>query len=335
MKLWITLALVASITSVAEAQQVLTPPSSNYTFAWEAPTTGDPVTDYQWQVQPGAAWASRGLSTSVVLPTLANGSYTAEARGCNTAGCGPSTVLMFQVGTTAPPPVAPGAPSNLRLTANPVQGNVAAYRSHAQSTYTSRTGSTTVPAPVGVVAGDVLLLVFVDGRSPAPVSTIAAPAGFSPLPGTPSSVVEGSYQVDLRAFYKVASAAEPTSYVVTHDGAALATQALVVAVSGGAGVPTLTVKKGVGTTGTATSVTTSVANTLVLFVEQNWELYGAASVPGGTTPTFTERSDLNTSLLYLATGTMGAPGSTGNTSHGNQNVGSTQPWQALLLAVAP
>jgi hypothetical protein len=147
-------------------------------------------------------------------------------------------------------------------------------------------------------------------------------------------VAQSGFQVDLRAYYKIAGS-EPASYSVSHSGTALATQAMVVAVAGGSGVPVVTVNKGTGTTGTATGLTTTVDNTLVMFAEHNWNLYSGTSVPAGTTPTFAERSDLDTSLLYLATGTMSPAGATGNKSHGNHNGASGQPWQALLIAVAP
>lgn len=342
MNVRLTLALLA-LGGVVSAQAPLTPPTTNYSFAWDAPTTGGPVTNYQWQVQPGAAFVSVGLATSVTLPALANGPYTAEVRACNPAaavtgnpgGCGPTTILAFSVGPVAPPAL-PGATSNLRIAVIPTQGNVAAYRSHAMTTYASRATSTTVTKPVGVAAGDLLLLTFVDGHSPAPTNPITPPVGFSPLPGTPSSVVDGGgFQVDLRVFYKVASGSEPVSYVVGHPGGALATEALLVAVSGGTGVPALTIAKGTGTTSTASGLTTSVPNTLVLFVEHNWDLYSGTAVPSGTTPAFVERSDLATSLLYLATGALATPGPTGTPSHANHNGAANQPWQTLLLAVAP
>lgn len=333
MKYLTTLALVVGLSTAANAQQVLTPPTTNYTFSWDAPTGPEPVTDYQWQVQPGATFASVGLTKSKVLPALANGSYTAQSRACNTSGCGVATSLAFTVGTTAP--AVPGATSNLTLTFIPPTGNVASYRSHATTTYATRSAATNVTKPIGTASGDTLILVFVDGRNPAPTATITAPAGFSPLPGFPSSVIVDGFQVDLRAYYKTAGSSEPTSYAVSHSGTALSTQALLIAATGGAGVPTVTLRKGTGLTSTATGITTPVANTLAIFVDQNWELYGTSTPPAGTTPTWTERSDLSSSLLYLATGVLPTAGPTGNPTHGNQNITAAEAWQTLLLTVTP
>lgn len=334
-KIWLACVGVALAATVS-AQTTLTPPTTDYALTWNASLVDSthPAPDrYEWQIQPGPTFANVGLSTTVPMPALANGSYTAQVRACLSASCSPTTDLPFTVSTAAP--AVPGAPGGVQIVRTTGPAPTLDYRNHSQTTYASRSGSTTVPIPAGTAVGDTLLFVFVDGRNPAPSTTIGPPPGFSPLPGFPSSMSVSGFQVDLRAYYKIAAANEPTTYTITHTGAALSTQAMLIAVSGGSGVPMVTVRKGTGQTGTATGLTTTVPNTAMLFIEHNWELYGSSVPPTGATPTFTERSDLSSSLLYLASGVMATPGATGNKAHGNGNIATNEGWQSVLIAVAP
>lgn len=404
------IAVVAALlmgVGMAQAQVVVPSPTTDDALAWNPPTGSEPVTRYEWQVQPGATYASVGTNLTVNLPALVDGSYTAFVRACNAGGCGSPATLAFVVQTPTNPP---GAPVTLRMVlgvtdptlncapatqtarvgsgvtytasggngtyawsstgATPATGSAAtyavtyattgnksatvmsgaqaaacqatitaqtgtaAYRSHTTNSYIQRTGSTSVAAPAGMVDGDYVVLIFLAGAAPNPTATITPPAGFIALPGFPSTEASGGFRVDLRAYYRIA-AGEPASYVVSHSGGSVWTQSMAIAFSGASGVPQVSgIGKGVGTTGTAPGLAAVPANAAVAFIEHNWDLYGQETAPTGSTPTFVERSDVSTSLLYLATGTMTASGATGNKAHGNGNNGSGG-WQAFLLSLAP
>ena len=108
-------------------------------------------------------------------------------------------------------------------------------------------------------------------------------------------------------------------------------------VSGGGAVnplnPGPTIQGGTGTTSTAPGLTTVANGDLVIFYGHNWDTYGGASPPTGSTPTFSERSDAGASLMYFADGILSTAGATGDKSHGNLNVAGA-PWQAGLVAVS-
>jgi hypothetical protein len=309
----------------------LVTPTNRYTFAWDHPGTG--VDHYEVRFRVSDAWVSVGKALQKTVDTLPEGSYAAAVRACyasvgSDANC-EATSLAYTV-------VPPGggtpreAPTNLRMTLTPVAGT-AAYRSHELTSYTSRSGSTSVARPAGTVDGDYVLLVFVDGQYPNPTGTVTPPPGFILLPGFPSRQGASGFSDDLWVYYRIA-AGEPATYTFTHTQT-LWTEAMAVAVSGATGTPAVTIRKGIGATGTATGLN-APAGALVLFLEHNWELYGGVAPPAGTTPTLTERSDLANSLLYLASGVMSATGPTGNRSHANRN-NSGGGWQACLIAFAP
>lgn len=205
----------------------------------------------------------------------------------------------------------------------------AAYRSMSSTTYASRT-NTTITAPAGIQNGDVLILAHLTGgNGSAPSSTL--PSGFTLLSGYPSSVFDSViFTVSLKIAYKIANS-ESGDYSVTH--AAASSQGVIVAVSGGSsGTPASSLATGTGSTSTVTAITVSSSDAFIIFIDQNWNLFGSASVPTGSTPTFTERLDLSTSLFYVATGNMTSSGSTGSKSQANLN-DPTYPWQAALIGV--
>ena len=172
-----------------------------------------------------------------------------------------------------------------------VGGGAAALRSISSTTYTSRT-NTTITAPSGIQNGDILILAFIVGDPTSP-ATPTLPAGFSVIQG-PSLVTDGGFTVTRRLAWKVASG-ESGDYTVTHT--ADSSQGIMLCVSGASGsTPVSSNNNGTGATTTATGVTTPSNNSLVMFIAQNWNLYGTASVPAGSTPTFTEQLDSATSL---------------------------------------
>lgn len=213
----------------------------------------------------------------------------------------------------------------------------AAYRSISSTTYASRT-NTTITAPAGVLDDDVLVLVFVRGQSGGAPATPTWPAGFTLLSGYPTTVADsGGYTVRKWVLAKTASG-EGSSYTVTHGNGA--SQGVMFAVSGGSGVvvatqnpQTFTGYAGGTVTATATGLTTVVDDSLIAFVVHNWDLYGSGSPPTGSTPTFTERLDDATSLLYVATGILATAGATGNKSQNTGNAFAHHPWSASLIDV--
>lgn len=196
--------------------------------------------------------------------------------------------------------------------------------------------STVISPPAGIVDGDILILVCLFGGSASPVLTL--PAGFALLPGFPTDTVQGGFKVTAHIAFKVASG-ESGDYTVAHITTPGNTEALMFAVSGGAtsGIQaTRNQWSGLnGLTTTALGLTTGGDSSLVAFIAHNWELYGSGSPPGGSTPTFTERFDSGTNLLYLATGVLASTGATGDkvqSVNDNASDGS-DAWQAFLLEI--
>jgi hypothetical protein len=209
-------------------------------------------------------------------------------------------------------------------------GGAAAYRAVSFTSYASRT-NTTINAPAGVTNGDVLILAFIAGGATPPTPTL--PAGFTTIQG-PTTETDGSFGVSRTLAWKVASG-EGASYTITHATASSA--AVMVAISGASSsTPVSSSAGGTGFTTTAPSITTPADNSVVLFITHAWTFYGAADPPGGTTPTFTERLDDGTSIMYLASGVLATAGATGSISHTNPNtVAATDHWGAFLVGVGP
>lgn len=207
----------------------------------------------------------------------------------------------------------------------------AAHRSDSSTTWATRT-NTTCTAPAGIQNGDVLILAFAIGENSPPTPT--APSGFALVSGTwPIDVVGGLFHVHFRVWYKIASG-ESGNYTVTHASAS--SQCYIKAVSGGSSSqPAATTNSGTGTTTTASTITPSGNDSLVLFVAHDWgSTANALSPPTGTTPTFTERLDPGTvaGIMYAADGVLSTAGATGNKTQTNNSVGS-DPWAASLVVV--
>lgn len=210
----------------------------------------------------------------------------------------------------------------------------AEFRSISSTTYASRT-NTTITAPTGIQNGDILILAFVMGNASPPTATL--PSGFTSLSG-PTTVTRDSFSVSRHLAWKLASS-ESGDYTVTHS--ATASQGVIICVSGAANTtPVFSSNEaegyagGSGSTTTATGITTPSNNSLVAFIAHNWQLYGSASAPAGSTPTFTERLDAGTSIMYAATGVLATAGATGDKTHGNGN-GVEDPWGVFLVSVGP
>ena len=208
---------------------------------------------------------------------------------------------------------------------------IAAYRSMAGTTYASRT-NTVINKPTGTVDGDIMIMCHVIGAAGTP-PTATLPAGWTVIQG-PTTQTAGGFQVTRRLAWKLASS-EGSSYTSTH--ASGSSDGVIVTCSSAANAtPISSSNQGVDTTTTATGITTTTDQSVVLFIVHNWALYGAASPPTGTTPVFTERQDSATSLIYVASGVLGTAGATGNkVQFPNGNAGSSDGWGAFLVGVGP
>jgi hypothetical protein len=205
---------------------------------------------------------------------------------------------------------------------------IATLRSMSSTTYTSRT-NTTLTAPTGITNGDVLILAFFIGASGTP-PTPTLPAGFTVIQG-PTTQNDGSFQGTRRLAWKIASG-ESGSYSITHSAGS--SQAVMLCVQNAASsTPVSSSNGGSGFTTTATGITTAIDQSLIIFLVHNWALYGSGAVPTGTTPVFTEQLDSATSLFYVATGTLGTAGATGDKTQANGNGGAGDQWGAFLVGV--
>lgn len=202
-----------------------------------------------------------------------------------------------------------------------------AVRSKTSTTYASRT-NTTLAAPSGLADNDILLAgIFVGASGTAP--SVAAPSGFTALSGSPTSVTDVyGFQGKFNLFWKRA-ASESGSYTFSHSSAS--SQGLLLAISGavtsGSPIDASSNNTGVGNTSTATGVTTTVPNDLLLYIAHDWEGLGALSPPSG----FTEIFD---SLIYSARMSQATAGASGSKTQTNGNL-YDEPWAAWLIAIKP
>jgi len=254
---------------------------------------------------------------------------------------GPSTFNVAVTGMTGAGNVVASIPAavvtDLAGNANSASSSVGTTPAFASAgtylTYASHTNSTLV-APAGIANGD-LLVAYLFNLGPNPTApAVTAPAGWTEIPGSPSSVTDGSANGRYHIFSKIASN-ESGDYTFTH---ATSNSCGVVCRYTGADqasplAPLPSVNTGTGTTATANGITTGIPNTLVIFTEHDWASVALDSVvPPGTTPTFTERTDAV--LLYIADGTLATAGPTGNKAHTN-NSASGEPWAAYLIGLKP
>jgi hypothetical protein len=205
------------------------------------------------------------------------------------------------------------------------------YRASTNTTYASRT-NTVVNLPTGTKDGDLLLLWHLLGNATPPTPTITA--GWTLVPGLPTTQTVSGFSVTARLWYRFANG-EPTSYTITHTVSN--SQAYLGAYQGVSAAlplnPTPTVNKGINTTSTYTGLTTLANNCLVVLIGHDWgDFTNNLTPPTGTTPTFTERLDVT--LSYVADGTLATAGATGNKSMTN-NCSSISGWQVVMLSLPP
>jgi hypothetical protein len=207
-------------------------------------------------------------------------------------------------------------------------GGLPVFRAAANTSYIQRTDSTTVDKPVGVVNGDVMILSLFGGASVAlDVRIDTPPAGWTQI-GTEqlSTQSDNGFFGKLWVYWKRASS-EGANYSFLHV-TTMSTQATIAAYSGciptGNPVNTFSQAGAATATAIATSVTTTVANTKLVYTGHNWDGTGLTAPSG-----MTERFD---GITYLADEDRASAGATGTRT---QTLASVNPWQAYLIALLP
>jgi len=198
-----------------------------------------------------------------------------------------------------------------------------AFRSQTNTTYASRV-STTLTPPAGLTNGDILIATIFVGRGSAPMNP-SLPGGWAEF-GTKTAVTDGGFYGDLHIYWKRA-ASESGDYLFTTGITAHSTQGLLKAYSGckATGTPLAATSNntGTGTAEVGTGITTTAANSWLLYEAHNWEGTGTLTPPAG----MTERLDI---LVYSADELITAAGPTGNRSHANVNAGAN-PWAVRMV----
>jgi PKD domain len=196
---------------------------------------------------------------------------------------------------------------------------------------TSTAGAATVvPYPAGVASGDLLILQFIANAT----STPATPSGWTALFGPTTTTTYGN---KCYVFWRVAGGSEPSTVSVTistGQGAGIMSAFTGANTSAPINVHAEATLPGGGTSPTMTtpSVTTTVANTMLL--RMYWAHDGTAVAPAGTD---TEIYDANAPgqpcAIEAATSTQTAAGASGTTTA----TLNSNKWGGLgsTIAIAP
>lgn len=202
-----------------------------------------------------------------------------------------------------------------------------AFRSLTSITYASRT-NTTLAAPSGLTNGDILVAGFITAKA-AGAPTPTPPAGFTAF-GTETTVTDlAGFNGKLYIFWKRA-ASESGSYTFTH--ASCTSTAVLMAYSGAlvSGTPFGATSNNTGsgpngTTSTGLSITTTAANSQLLWISHDWEGFATLSPPSG----MAERFD---GFVYSADQLIASAGATGNRTQTNGNdAGATEQWAVRMV----
>jgi len=207
-----------------------------------------------------------------------------------------------------------------------IAGGLPVFRAGSSTTYTSRTTVTTVAKPTGTADGDVMVATFLGAAASAANIAITVPAGWTQI-GTTTTVTQpgGSFFGKLWVLWKRASS-EGTTYDFLHANT-LSTQVSISSYSGclafGSPIDVFSQASGnSGSTATATGVTTTTANTKLIYTGHNWD--GTALDPP------TGMTELFDSVVYSADESRVVAGATGART---QTLDSDNPWQAYLVAL--
>jgi len=199
-----------------------------------------------------------------------------------------------------------------------------AFRSHTSTGYLAGVMSTVLTPPAGLANGDILVAMLITARGTLPIYATTPPAGFTAW-GTPTAVNDGGLWAELRMYWKRA-ASESGSYTFAHAGTINA-QGLMQVYSGckASGTPlgATSNNNGTGSAASGTSITTTAANSWLLYQAHDWEGTGTLTPPTG----MTERFD---SLLYSADQLIASAGATGARSQTNANIASGR-WAVRMV----
>ena len=164
-------------------------------------------------------------------------------------------------------------------------------------------GSLVITKPSGVVSGDLLVAVLMNGGS----ATISAPAGWTAI--REDTEINGTNQ---RIFYKVAGGSEGADYTFT---ASQNLTGVIFRIDGQAA------SSPINANGPSTGITPSIENCMLLICASAKGTSGAADVSGyaiaTSNPTWTEKfndGDFNSTILGVASATRPQTTATGNIS---------------------
>lgn len=196
-----------------------------------------------------------------------------------------------------------------------------AFRSLTSTTYAART-NTVLTAPAALADGDILIAtIFVGSGSVPTVPT--PPTGFTAF-GTPTTAGGAGFFSNFSIFWKRALS-ESGSYTFTH--AAYSSQGELRAYSGclASGTPlgATSNNTGTGSSTVGTGITTTAANSFLLFDTHDWVVSGTLSPPTG----MTERFD---GLVHSSDQLIVSAGATGNRTQTNGN-GGADPWAVRMV----
>jgi hypothetical protein len=202
------------------------------------------------------------------------------------------------------------------------------FRAVSSIVYASRT-ATTVDKPVGTANGDILLAAFFQAKGGDIPIDATAPPGWSQI-GTNLQLFADGLYTRFSLWWRRASS-EGATYTWDHSGQAQFTQLAISAYSGcvvaGNPVDVFSQNSGDSSTGgtaTATGVTTTVANTVLVYGGHNWDNTQVLSPPSGMTERFDQ-------LVYFADEARAGTGPTSN----RLQAGVGMAWAACLVALKP
>ena len=258
----------------------------------------DPIVGYQ-------------LTTSDKKIACSGNTYNGNAVSHPSCGAPMPIVTGSSLGTAIPPPVVP-----------PVVPPPVLFRSAANS-LVGQNDTTTITKPVGVVDGDILLAHIYaepDGHA------ITAPSGWTLI------VNVENVPSDFRsAWYWKRATGEGSNYVFTSTGSIWLGGAIAAysgAIASGNPIDAFGSGNvgGSNTSAVATSITTTVANTLVVFGSHQFHLPPTLTPPAG----MAERLDAD--LSYFADVSQAAAGATGSKT---STLSAADFWSANLIALKP
>lgn len=208
------------------------------------------------------------------------------------------------------------------------------FRAKNALNYASRPSPMVVTKPAGTVANDILVAVAVMGITTGDPTSIFPPDGtWTAIRAKTRATDAGGFNVDLFGWWKRAGGSEGASYSFTQDAGANRTTEIAIAAYSGCittGSPIDAVSANSGTTGTqatALSVTTTVADALLVIFDHSWDAAGHAAPSG-----FTERHEFQTTINDAGQASAGASGNKGPYAVGNV---SSNPWQSWMFALKP